>query len=98
MEGCSASRDASSSDPNFIQQCIRVATNDCRGQISTTIRRFCPRVNVRTSELGRLQGRCGREVRNLVGPRQEFEFDERFDEVGYDESYAAAEDMFPPAY
>ena len=99
VDGCNApsrtNRKSSSSDPNFIQQCIRVATNDCRGQISTTIRRFCPRVNVRTSELGRLQGCCGREVRNLVGPRQEFEFDERFGEIEYDESYAAAEDMFP---
>jgi len=66
---CSIMYDQASSHgrPNYKKTCREVAYGICEGQISRTIRNWCPDEMPSTSKLRTLQGKCTSQVNRMTG-------------------------------
>lgn len=64
---CAPDGAASFSDGRFPSNCREVAYGACRGTISDVADRWCPDINMKTSDLRSLQGECEDQVNSMVG-------------------------------
>ena len=66
-KGARMSRSSRSYRPDFKKSCRKVAVNNCPGEISDTIEKWCPyEMNMRTSQREWLEGQCATEVQRLT--------------------------------